>query len=195
MKKKLLSIALATIVAVMAISGASLAWLQDTTSTVTNTFTKGLVDIDLYETKDSQKVLANSYKMVPGDTLTKDPTVEVLAVSEACWLFVKVEKSENFATYLTYSIADGWTELTEGSGVYYRAVEDKGENQTFAVLKDNEVTVKEGVTVAQMNALDNNGLEMEFTAYAIQSANIADANNNGTAADEAWAIVGNTTNG
>ena len=133
--------------------------------------------------------------MVPGDTLTKDPTVEVLAVSEACWLFVKVEKSENFATYLTYSIADGWTELTEGSGVYYRAVEDKGENQTFAVLKDNEVTVNEGVTVAQMNALGNNGLEMEFTAYAIQSANIADANNNGTAADEAWAIVGNTTNG
>ena len=96
MKKKLLVVSLCAIIAIMAIAGSSLAWLKDETGTVVNTFTEGKVDIDLYETKDSNKVMANSYKMIPGNTLTKDPTVEVLAVSEACWLFVKIEKTANF---------------------------------------------------------------------------------------------------
>ena len=48
MKKKLLSVALALIIAVTAISGATLAYLQDT-DTEDNVFTVGKVEIDLYE--------------------------------------------------------------------------------------------------------------------------------------------------
>lgn len=191
MKKKIIAVTLAMIIAVTAIAGSSLAWLQDKTGTVTNTFTEGKVDIDLYETTDGTKVMEKSYKMVPGDVLPKDPTVEVLAVSEACWLFVKVEKNATVDTFLSYEIADGWTELTTGSGIYYRSVDDKDELQKFAVLKDNKVTVKLEVNMDQMNSLTNGTLvkpEFKFTAYAVQKAHVADA-------ATAWGIINPTTQG
>jgi hypothetical protein len=181
MKKKLLVVSLCAIIAIMAIAGSSLAWLKDETGTVVNTFTEGKVDIDLYETKGSEHVMANSYKMIPGNTLTKDPTVEVLAVSEACWLFVKIEKTENFDTFLTYGIADGWTLLEEG--VYYREVDDTDALQKFAVLANNQVTVKTDVNMGDMNTLSSaNYPQLKFTAYAVQKANVANATT-------AWNIV------
>ena len=80
---------------------------------VKNTFTVGDINIGLTET-------TTDYKMVPGNTIAKDPTVTVKAESEACWLFVKVTESENLDTFITYAIAEGWTKLQDG--VYYREV-------------------------------------------------------------------------
>lgn len=200
MKKNVKKVILTVLAVVMVFGcgvGVTLAWLQDTTEPVVNTFTEGKVDIDLYETKDSTKVMANTYKMVPGDVLSKDPTVEVLAVSEACWLFVKIEEINNIDTFLSYAIADGWTVLNgsvdnaEGDEtiVIYRAVADTDADQPFAVLKDNQVTVNTSVDMDDMNALtEDTRPQLKFTAYAIQSANVNDINNNG-AADEAWAAL------
>jgi len=196
MKKKLLSVALATIIAVMAISGASLAWLQDTTDPVTNTFTEGLVEIDLFEheykngrlTTEEIRNNGNTYKMVPGDVLPKDPTVVVKADSEACWLFVKIEKSENFDSFMTFDVADGWIELDGFDGVYYREVSasDAKAGISYPVLADNEVTVKgEEVTLEMMKALEAGTAQrptLSFTAYAVQKANV-------TTAAAAWAII------
>ena len=200
MKKNVKKVILTVLAVVLVFGcgvGVTLAWLQDTTEPVVNTFTEGKVDIDLYETKDSTKVMANTYKMVPGDVLAKDPTVEVLAGSEACWLFVKIEEINNIDTFLSYAIADGWTVLNgtvdnaEGDEtiVVYRAVADTDADQPFAVLKDNQVTVNTSVDMDDMNALtEATRPQLKFTAYAIQSANIKDTNNNG-AADEAWAAL------
>lgn len=188
MKKTIVMVLAFALVLGVAIGG-TLAWLQDITDPVVNTFTEGKVDIDLYETKDGTKVTANSYKMVPGDVLPKDPTVEVLAASEACWLFVKVEKTANVDTFLEYAIATGWTALDETNypGVYYREVADSDETQKFEVLKDNKVTVKKDVTMANMNTLNtDNYPKLTFTAYAIQKANISDA-------AAAWAELNPTT--
>lgn len=190
MKKKLIALALVTIIAVMAIAGSSLAWLQDTTKTVTNTFTEGKVDIDLYEhgyDSENNKLTeaeirddGNTYKMIPGKVLPKDPTVEVLPVSEACWLFIKVEKNNTVDTFLTYEIDEDWTELdaTNHPGVYYIQVEDTDDLQTFNVLAGKQVTVKTGVNMDQMNDLTDGDLvhpELKFTAYAIQQLGFADA--------------------
>lgn len=200
MKKTIVMVLAFALVLGVAIGG-TLAWLQDITDPVVNTFTEGKVDIDLYETEGSKKVLAKEYKMVPGDVLTKDPTVEVLAVSEACWLFVKIEEINNVDTFLSYAIADGWNVLsgtvdnaespTDGDEtiVIYRAVGDTDSDQTFAVLKDNQVTVNTAVGMTEMNDLGTSYPQLKFTAYAIQSANITDTNSNGTAADEAWAAL------
>ena len=96
----------------------TLAWLTDTTDPVVNTFTVGDINITLTESENLD------LKMVPGRTITKDPKVTVNEGSEACWLFVKVVKSENFKDFMTYDKADGWTLLkTEGNTeVYYREV-------------------------------------------------------------------------
>lgn len=169
MKKKVLSIVAVVLVLCCAIGG-TLAWLTAKSDVVTNTFTTSDIKVELKETTGTE------YKMVPGQTISKDPKATVLTGSEKCYLFVKLDKSAGFDTYLEYTIADGWTKL-EGSGVtdtvYYRVV-DGTNNQigtAYSVLKNDQVTVKGAVTKEQMNALDAEGAvkpTLIVTAYASQ---------------------------
>ena len=177
MKKKLtVSLAVLALVACMA-AGATLAWLTAKTSSVTNTFTYGDINIELKETT------GESYKMVPGNTIAKDPKVTVKANSEECWLFVKVEKSNNFDKFMTYGIADGWTKLDGVDGVYYREVASPTDDTVFDVLKNNLVTVKEDVTKEDFAGLTSETMPtLTFTAYACQKDNV-------DSAADAWNLV------
>ena len=188
MKKKLLVVSLCAIIAIMAIAGSSLAWLQDSTDTVVNTFTEGKVDITLTETTGSE------YKMVPSKEISKDPIVSVSANSEACWLFVKVTEINNVDTFLTYDFADGW-EILEGTFdhdptngnetvIVYRAItaESAKTGVSYPVLKNNQVVVKNTVEMSHMDSIATNKPQLTFTAYAIQQLGT------GTAA-QAWATA------
>lgn len=175
--KKALFIMLSAALIVCATVAGTLAWLTDKTEPVVNTFTVGDINITLTESENLD------LKMVPGQTITKDPKVTVKAGSEACWLFVKVEKSGNFDSFMTFEIANGWTELTEGSGVYYRNVGDESAvvatDAPFNVISGNKVTVKNTVTKADLNGLTEATYPtLTLTAYAVQRAgfeNAADA--------------------
>lgn len=173
MKKKTLALVLALTLLVAGVVGGTLAWLTDRTAEVKNTFTVGDINIDLTET-------TADYKMVPGNTIAKDPTVIVKAESEACWLFVKVTESTNLKDFITYAIAEGWTELQDG--VYYREVPASNADQTFPVLAGNTVTVKDTVTKAMLTADGFTNPTLTFKAYAIQKDHF-------TTAAAAWAEV------
>ena len=175
MKKKTLALVLALTLLVAGVVGGTLAWLTDQTAEVKNTFTVGDINIDLTET-------TADYKMVPGNTITKDPTVTVKANSEACWLFVKVTESENLDTFITYAIADDWTVLPGVDGVYYREVPASATDRTFSVLAGNAVTVKSNVTKTMLETSKTNAPTLTFKAYAIQKDHFATA-------DTAWAEV------
>lgn len=177
MKKKLTTVLAIVLVVALSVAG-TYAYLTDKTAQVVNTFTVGNVDIKLAETT------GNSYKMVPGTPIHKDPKVTVEADSEACWLFVKVEKSANFDDFMTYDMANGWTKLEEG--VFYRQVAASAADQDFAVLTNDTVTVKPDVTKDMMDAIENGTAAnptLTFTAYACQTAGI-------DTAAKAWAEVG-----
>lgn len=161
MKKKTLALVLALTLLVAGVVGGTLAWLTDRTAEVKNTFTVGDINIGLTET-------TTDYKMVPGNTIAKDPTVTVKANSEACWLFVQVTESTNLKDFITYAIAEGWTELQDG--VYYREVPASAADQTFPVLAGNTVTVNNTVTKAMLTAKDFANPTLTFKAYAIQKA-------------------------
>lgn len=173
MKKKTLALVLALTLLVAGVVGGTLAWLTDQTDEVKNTFTVGDINIDLTETN-------RDYKMVPGNTISKDPTVTVKANSEACWLFVEVTESANLKDFITYAIADGWTELK--SGVYYREVSASDVDQPFSVLKGDAVTVNNTVTKEMLTAKDFANPTLTFKAYAVQKDNVASAS-------DAWAKV------
>ena len=169
MKKAWISVAAIALVLCCAVGG-TLAWLSTKTDPVVNTFTVGDINIKLSET-------TSGYKMVPGNTIDKNPTVTVKAGSEACWLFVKVDESVNakFSDFMTYEMADGWTALTGETGVYYRTVSAANADSDFTVLKDNQVTVKSDVTKQMLNALTADTYPtLTFTAYAVQQDNITD---------------------
>lgn len=170
---KMMFMILAVVLIVGISVGGTLAWLTATTGPVVNTFTVGDINITLAETK-------SDFKMVPGNIIEKDPKVTVLKDSEACWLFVKIEKSTNLGDFITYTVADGWTPLTGVDGVYYREVSATTANTEFSVLANDQVTVKDTVTKAMMNGLKVQGATqptLTFTAAAIQK------DNTGTAAE------------
>lgn len=163
--------------------GGTLAWLTDKTDAVTNTFTVGDINITLTETE-------REYMILPGVNIPKDPKVSVEANSEACWLFVKVDEV-NWPNFMdgdnrkvNYSIAEGWKELE--SGVYYREVnaETAKDGETYGVLLNNEVTVSENLTKAEVNSITTNP-QLTFTAYAVQMEGV-------DTPEAAWAIANPT---
>lgn len=181
-KKKVLALVLAMVLVVVGVAAGTLAWLTATSDTVTNTFTTSDIKVELKETK-------NNFKMIPGYDIQKDPKTTVLAGSEECFLFVKLEKSANFDDFMTYEMADGWTALTGVDGVYYREVRTANIGTAYSVLKDDKVTVKGIVTKVMMNAIDNGTAAkptLKITAYASQLHKNADAE---FTAAEAWANV------
>lgn len=162
MKKKILALVLAMVLVVVGVAAGTLAWLTAKSDTVTNTFTTSNIKVELKETK-------SDFKMIPGYDIHKDPKAKVLAGSEECFLFVKLEKSANFDQFMTYEMADGWTELTGENGVYYRKVQTADIGTAYSVLKDDKVTVKGDVTKATMEGLSANTLPtLTITAYASQ---------------------------
>lgn len=190
--KKALILVSALTMAMTATVGGTVAWLVAKTDKVTNTFTYGDINIELEETDTSKTPNdeadqgdtdndpnTNTYEMVPGTKIKKDPTITVEGDSEACWLFVELEESVNFDYFMEYEMADGWTELEDG--VWYHTTTYKETDQEFGVLKNNEVTVKDTITKTDLNALtDTTYPTLTVTAYAVQYEGFA------TAAD-AWA--------
>ena len=170
--------------------GGTVAWLVSSTDPVVNTFTYGDINITLSETT------GNDYKIIPGVNIGKDPKVTVKKDSEACWLFVKVEKAGTFvANKVTYSIATGWT---QGDGtnipenVYYREVEAVTADTSYYVLQGSTeypngvVTVSEELTKAEVDSIASGTQpKLSFTAYAVQRDGIGDA-------ATAWAAANNS---
>ena len=89
---------LCAIILVVATVFGTMAYLTSTDE-VENTFTVGNVKITLDEAKvntngspveGADRVKANEYKLMPGHTYTKDPTIHVDAASEDCFIRAKV---------------------------------------------------------------------------------------------------------
>lgn len=176
---------LALVLVIGCVAGGTVAWLVAKTDPVVNTFTYGNINITLAETT------GEDYKIIPGKDIPKDPKVTVTAGSEACWLFVKVEKVGDIGTSTTdpvrYAIDTGWAQLKDKdgkdvSGVYYRLVDAVDNDTAFNVLKDNKIIVSGELTKETINGYAVQQPKLTFTAYAVQKENIDNA-------ADAWAKV------
>lgn len=182
--KMTLVLLLAVILALGAAFGGTIAYLMDSTDPVVNTFTYGDINITLTETDtnkdDDDDPNTNQYEMMPGETITKDPKVTVKKGSKDSWLFVKLEKSDNFDTFMTYEMEKGWTQLADADGnavegVCYREVSEadaEDADKEFGVIQDNKVKVKAEITKERLNALEDTDPPsypvLGITAYAVQ---------------------------
>ena len=191
--KKGFILALAMVMAACVSIGVTLAYLFVETPSVVNTFKYGDINIELWENDyvlstnsldSNTKVTSESdYKLIPGNSMPKNPTVTVKANSEACWLFVKIEESENFESFMTYGIAKGWNALPGVEDVFYCEGSATTVDKDYAILADNKVNVKDSVLKTELNALTEATYpKLTFTAYAVQKANV-------NTVVEAWALV------
>lgn len=193
-RRILLLVGLMSLVAVISIGG-TIAWLTDQTEAVTNTFTTADIDIELTETwnaddpKDSDTQFDHwEAKLVPGTTYAKDPKVTVNAVSEPCWLFIKVTDTNNKingleGNVLSYSVNEtNWTAVDGHTGFYYKEITTETTAATsYNVLTgttgypDGFVTVNSGLTKAMEESMKTNGTTPTITvmAAAVQHDNVS----------------------
>lgn len=183
MKKglKIFIVAMSLVLVIATAVGTTLALLTAKTDPVTNTFTAGKVSITLKETP------VEKYKLIPGATLAKDPTVTVEAGSENCWLFVKVDVDDILENKVVVDgglenivlfTLDGWTKLDGVDDVYYR--DDGVAGSSYKVFTNNQVTVNKNATTKNIGDAEN--AKITITAYACQKEYV-------TTVAEAWAAV------
>lgn len=183
MKRILLTASLMVLVAVVSIGG-TIAWLQDNTDTITNTFAPTGIGITLEETVDDE------FKLIPSKEYKKDPVVTVVGSDKNVdiYLFVKFEEiaptGKTPKDYLNYTstltTANAWT---QGDGtniptdVWYRTVSASKSSTSWNLLADDKVTVKDTLTKTDM-PVNADDVKLQYTAYAIQTAGfdtVADA--------------------
>ncbi len=183
-RSKALVLTLCAVLLVVATVMGTMAYLTST-DTVTNTFTVGKVAITLDEAKvntdgtpvaDADRVKANAYKLIPGHSYTKDPTVHVAADSENSYIFVKVEngisaleaaKVDNGYQPIADQITtNGWTALDGVTGVYYKVYTNGQQEKDMKVF--NDFTIADDASTR--DAWNNVGSDTKVTvtAYAVQ---------------------------
>lgn len=178
MKKMLMAVVAIVLIVVISVS-ATFAYLTADDS-VENTFTVGKVEITLDEAKVNEygekvkadgtvaeegdvladRVDANTYKLIPGLTYTKDPIVHVDKNSEDCWIFVRIENG--LGDNAKINIGADWT-LLAGTGNVYAYKEVVGANANVTVF--TEFTYSEDVK----DPSTDEGKKIIVTAYAVQA--------------------------
>ncbi len=171
--KALLAVLCAVMLVAASVVG-TLAYLTDTEEAV-NTFTVGNVaikldetDVDIYGVKDGDaRVNRNEYKLIPGHSYIKDPTIHVDANSENCWLFVKIVDEiadiQDTETVAEQMKKNGWTKIPD-TGIYaYANISKAGDD---VVIFDN-FKIKGDVSNDKLATYA--GETITVTAYAIQA--------------------------
>ena len=181
-KTSVIILVVAVLIAICTITNGTYAWLSGKTKILNSSFTYGDIKISIND-DDS-----NDYEIMPGTKITKNTNIKVAAKSEDCWLYIKIDKSDNFDEFMTYELIDGWTVLEGENNVYYREVSKLSTDQYFNIIKNNEIMVNPELTKQMIDSIQNNYPTFKVTAYAVQRDSKIDALDSET---KAWLLVNN----
>lgn len=202
-RSKALLLTLCAVLLVAATIFGTMAYLTST-DTVTNTFTVGKVNIKLDEAKanpdgslvaNADRVKANSYKLLPGHTYSKDPMVTVLSGSESSYVKMTVTFSKaneldaifapdgaNLTSIFNGYDAANWIakgntkDATANTRTYEFWYKEAVAAPTADVALDalfDSITVPGEITNEQLATIE--GMTIAVNAYAIQADGFADA--------------------
>lgn len=175
MKKKILALALVVVLAVTAVTGATLAYFTDEKEAV-NTFTVGNVEIELTEPEWNETGKIEAEDAYPGEALAKDPTVENTGANP-CFVRISVTNLDQFGAnspiiyrtdYEDGKLGENWVLHTDGY-YYYHKVLAAGETTdalfdqiVMPVTLTNDAETEDIVVTAQ--AVQAQGAKPSFSA-------------------------------
>lgn len=169
MKKKILSICLVAVIAVMAIAGASLAYFTAEDS-AENVFTVGTVAIDLTEPNWETTGKVEAEDVYPGEPLAKDPTVTNTG-KNPCFVRISVSNLDQFAEkfdgamityrtdYVENALGENWVLHTDGYFYYTKVL--ASDEKTDALF--DQIVIPFALT----NNVETKSIDV--TAYAVQA--------------------------
>lgn len=194
-KRKALALALCAVLLVVTSVLGTLAYLKDS-ATAVNTFTVGNIEITLDEADvnengeviSNNRVTENDYRLLPGKTYVKDPTVTVKANSEDCYvrMIVTINKKDALDAIFAPEGADlmaifggfgenDWTLEKETENeendtrtyeFRYNTIVQKAATDTKLTPLFKTINVPEFFTGEDLKAID--GLEINIEAHAMQ---------------------------
>lgn len=203
--KKLTIAVVALALSLVLVVGGTLAFLVAESNIVTNTFTYGKIELELWENPvengvfkgDTKETQGLKYEnVVPGDVVKKNPTVTVKEGSESCFVYVLVTNNlistaENATNPVaTLHIKDNWVLIgSKDNSMLYRYTTNAQTAGDYNVFE--QVTFSNNLTIEDVTALAKIESPIVVKAYAHQAENttmvVADA------AALAWAGI-ETTN-
>lgn len=188
LRKILLTICSAMLLVTLSV-GATFAYLTSQAS-VTNTFTVGNVKITLDETDvddstaDADRDTANTYKLYPGQTYVKDPTIHIDDASEKAYLGLVITVSNTadadafFAKYDITKVLEGLSTNNSEWKVASNTVAN--DVRTYVLIKSTiisgstedivlfkNIKVPSEATNEEIALL--NDVQLGITAYAVQA--------------------------
>lgn len=202
---RVLALVLAFVLVIGASVAGTLAWLTATTGNVQNTFTSAALfenpakEFTLWEHQavlqadgtyelNSTETRANTYEILPGVDIPKDPTVDVVDLLEHAYLYIKVSGLPMPAGLTATVDTNNWELLAGYKDVYvFKGQYATGKSATNNVIPatDDEklsftVNILTGNVIDVANTYDGTAIpNVTFVAYMAQSTGA------GTAA-EAW---------
>lgn len=200
MKRILVTLVAAVLLMAVTVAG-TLAYLMDVTGEVKNTFAVGNVQfkdnignglneqkVDVYGVDNGEgRTTENVYKLLPGHTYMKDPTVYIKDGSEPCFVFININKTaisytkdgqevvieaaadpKGYQTIVQQMQANGWVNLS-GSVWYYKNIVDTLNDATvedFVIF--NEFRLADDAVLPTTDA-EIGSMKINITAYAVQA--------------------------
>lgn len=196
-KRKALLLTFCAVLLVVASVLGTIAYLTSQDE-VKNTFTVGQVAINLDEAKvnpdgtpvaNADRVKANSYKLLPGHTYTKDPTVTVLSGSESSYIKMTVTftqakelndifapnganltsifKGYDSANWIAKGNTKNTTANTRTYEFWYKEAVDAPTTDVKLDALFDSITVPNDITGKQLATIQ--GMKITVNAYAIQA--------------------------
>lgn len=193
-RMKILAVAMALVMVAVSSSLLTIAYLTSTTGPVTNVFTNSAkVKITLDEAKvdtygvlvpspSATRVTGNTYKLIPGHTYVKDPTIHVEQGSEVCYLFVEVVnpltsiEAAGTTTIASQMAEFGWVQISTSSNVYYLSSTVDARTAAVDQVVFSSLTLKTDADVSQSYG------NITIKAYAVQADGF-------TSATAAWSAT------
>lgn len=159
----------------------TVSWLTAQSDVVVNTFAGGAISLVLDEAEvdgngkavGEDRVTENSYRIIPGTTLDKDPTVTVLSGSDVCFVFLYVDSMLS-EEYFTMNYSSEWIRAAESDSGYlyvYMSVVDAAGGDVVLPAIFTQVSISEELTSETILALGE--LTLKVQAYAVQSDGIS----------------------
>lgn len=169
-KKKLIPLLSAVALVGVIGVGSTLAYFTDNDA-ANNVVTMGHVNIELDEPEFSAANEDNTItNVVPNQTITKDPTITVVAGSESCYLRAKIDITELNADQIAdllenTNIGEDWVLAEDGYYYYQNAVSKSDEDQTVDLFDTVVIPAEWGNEVADLT------FEINVSAEAVQADN------------------------
>lgn len=177
-RKRVVVSAAVILALILAAAPATYSYLTASSGRIVNTFAGGAISLTLDEAKvdgngqatSDARVTENTYKVMPGVTLDKDPTVTVLAGSEECYVFLYVD-DPLAEEYFAIDYSSDWTAIASAgtSTLYvYKSTIDASEEDVELTPIFTQIEVSDSMTSDEIAELGEVSVTIE--AYAVQKA-------------------------